>query len=60
MMILYILSICQTHFAGLVKKYDRLMFMDSGGVSENVTPDNFALISECSRKACGVVEGDQG
>ena len=40
--------------ANLGKKYSRLIFMDSGGVPESVTPELFSRISEFSRKARGV------
>lgn len=40
--------------AGYGKKYGRLIFMDSGGVPEDVSREDFERISEVSRKVRGV------
>ncbi len=40
----------------LGKKYGRLIFMDSGGVPDDVTREDFDRITEVSRKARGVGE----
>ncbi|MEN8227022.1 MAG: uroporphyrinogen decarboxylase family protein [Bacteroidota bacterium] len=45
--------------AGYGKKYGRLIFMDSGGVPEDVSREDFERISEVSRKVRGV-EGVPG
>ena len=45
--------------AALGKKYGRLIFMDSGGVPENMTREDFERINRTSRRVRGV-EGVEG
>jgi uroporphyrinogen-III decarboxylase len=40
--------------ADLGKKHGRLIFMDSGGIPENVSPEDFDRVSQISRKVRGV------
>ena len=45
---------CLEEIAALGKKHGRLIFMDSGGVPENITRPDFERINETSRRVRGV------